>query len=259
MDTSDLCVCIPVRFQSTRLPRKALIKLAGLTVIERTIEQILKSSYLTKEQIYVFTDDERIASVVKVHGIQVIMTSSNCANALVRLSRYIDMIPEKYKYIINLHGDEPMLNIKNVDYLIEKWHKYKSRRKQKYWGLQLIRKLNHDEAVKLCQVKAVMDNKFRLLYCSRAWLPHTKNGQITNYKSVQYYGIVGLHLINRRSLRKYDIDKKAILYQIEDVEELKLLEMGVDMKCIIAPHRQERSLNTPEDLSYFLTKFGITV
>lgn len=250
INLEEICVCIPVRYQSSRLPGKPLIKLNELharTVIELTLDRVLESRMIrSKNQIFVFTDDIRIKEVVEKFGIQVFMTDSECQNALVRLSKYVDKLPSKFRAVINLHGDEPFLDTRNLDTLIQDFLHYQQNN-------ILIRQLvNYQEACDLANVKVVMNHKQELMYCSRAVIPHTKDGMIPNSElGIQYYGVVGIHILWRNDLEKYWKNNKGLNYLCEDVEELKLLELGIPLRCVMCPYKAERSLNTREDLEYF--------
>ena len=64
---------IPARFASTRLPGKPLSVIHGKTMIERVYERARAAA--TVGRVVVATDDERIASVVRGFGGEVVMTS----------------------------------------------------------------------------------------------------------------------------------------------------------------------------------------
>lgn len=63
---------IPARFASTRFPGKPLALLAGKTIIQRVYEQARKAI----DDVFVATDDERIANAVEKFGGKAVMTLS---------------------------------------------------------------------------------------------------------------------------------------------------------------------------------------
>ena len=71
---------IPARYASTRFPGKPLAMLGGKTVIQRVYEQV-KDCF---DDLYVATDDERIASCVNEFGGKYVMTSPDCNNGTER-------------------------------------------------------------------------------------------------------------------------------------------------------------------------------
>jgi 3-deoxy-manno-octulosonate cytidylyltransferase (CMP-KDO synthetase) len=64
---------IPARYASTRFPAKPLVDIAGKTMIQRVYEQAKKCDL---DHVVVATDDERIASVVRSFGGEVVMTDT---------------------------------------------------------------------------------------------------------------------------------------------------------------------------------------
>lgn len=244
----SVCVCIPVRYDSVRLPGKALMKLDGKTVIRRTWEQAMKSKYVDENNLFVFTDHDGIATEIRDLGGKVIMTPEPCENALVRLSKYCDLLPDDYKAIINLHGDEPYLNPKVIDFLCEKWSQYQ-------YGIMLCQKIQPERAADPSVVKIITNYSNTLLYCSRAPIPATKNGMISMERD--YYGIVGTHILPKHVVSDYTRDNRCNVYKQEDIEELKILEMGYTVKCFEVPYETDRSLNTPEDLTYLKEKYSL--
>lgn len=64
---------IPARYQSSRFPGKPLADLCGMPMIWWVYQQCLKVKEL--DEVYVATDDKRIAEVCRSLNIKVIMTS----------------------------------------------------------------------------------------------------------------------------------------------------------------------------------------
>jgi len=63
-------------------------------------------------------------------------------------------------------------------------------------------------------------------------------------------------IINREDIERYH-KVKCPLYQIEDIEELKLLEFGVKIKTIKCKYECERSINVMNDIKYLKKKYKI--
>jgi len=257
----NVCVCIPVRYASTRLPGKPLLPIAGKPMIIRTFEQALKSKYVGLSNLFVFTDDDRIkdcllsyypdANVIMTVGLEV-----EIPNAMYRLSYYQDLLPVQFKAIVSLHGDEPFLEPVMIDALFEKYHSCLCDLKPPTFIF--YRPISQHEAPDRSFVKIVKNCRDEVMFFSRAMIPHTKSGLADPLAS--YYACIGLLLVTRSALIKYkeplSMNKKP-LYMTEDVEELKLLEHGEVIKCLMSPVMEtERSLNTQEDYEYFISKYG---
>lgn len=111
---SKLLIVIPARYNSSRLPGKPLIPIAGTPLIERTYASALKAaqhlppSLQNKTSIVVATDDERISTHLTNKQIPVVMTDPGCNSGTERL---IDC----YKTMqcqgaaLNLQGDAPFI------------------------------------------------------------------------------------------------------------------------------------------------------
>ena len=106
---------IPARYASTRFPGKPLASIMGKTMIKRVYYQCLKSIYL--DNLIVATDDERIYNEVKSFRGNVIMTSTEHLNGTSRCAEAISKLPEKYDYVINIQGDEPLIHPEQIDTL----------------------------------------------------------------------------------------------------------------------------------------------
>ncbi len=105
---------IPSRYASTRLPGKPLIDLEGKTMIQRVYEQCLLSNQLS--DVIVATDDERIFEHLTNLGAKVMMTASHHQNGTERIAELA--INLNADYIINIQGDEPLINPLQIDELI---------------------------------------------------------------------------------------------------------------------------------------------
>ena len=108
-------VVIPARYKSSRLPGKPLIKLKGTPMIIRTYRQCLKA--VSSNKIYVATDSNLIKKTCDREGIQVVMTSPSCLQEQTELQRWLKKI--KTKYYINVQGDEPLFNPKDLKKLLK--------------------------------------------------------------------------------------------------------------------------------------------
>ena len=113
-------VVIPARYKSSRLEGKPLIDLNGIPMIIRTYRQCLK--VVPSKKIYIATDDIRIKKVCNKEGAQTIMTSKNCLTGTDRVAEVSKKI--KAKTYINVQGDEPLFNPKDLKLLIKKIKKY---------------------------------------------------------------------------------------------------------------------------------------
>lgn len=99
---------IPARYESSRFPGKPLAMISGKSMIQRVYEQAKKATNLT--EVYVATDDERIIKEVETFGGQVIMTAKEHLNGTSRCAEALEILNKSFNYIINIQGDEPLIN-----------------------------------------------------------------------------------------------------------------------------------------------------
>lgn len=97
---------IPARYASTRFPGKLLADLCGHPVIEHVYRRV--ASVL--DDVYVATDDERIASVVRSFGGNAVMTSSLHRCGTERCGEAFGLIGSGADVVIDIQGDEPFID-----------------------------------------------------------------------------------------------------------------------------------------------------
>ena len=106
---------IPARLKSTRLPEKILSPIAGKPLIVHVLERASMAERLDK--VFVAIDSSKTEKVLKEYTFDVVMTDSNHSSGTDRVSEVIKGI-EDAEIIINIQGDEPMLDPSVIDGLV---------------------------------------------------------------------------------------------------------------------------------------------
>jgi 3-deoxy-manno-octulosonate cytidylyltransferase (CMP-KDO synthetase) len=227
-------IIIPARYNSSRLPGKALKDIEGTSMIQRTFEQCIEA--LSKQDVYIATDNLKIKKHCEDFGANVLMTSSSCLTGT-------DRIAEAFKYIkcdvvINVQGDEPIINPADIIKVIDAAREYPG---EIINGKAIIETV--DEFVNPSIPKVVTRPDGKLLYMSRAAIPTTKKLKFeTAWKQICIYAFPV------DSLKTFaQQDNKTSLEQIEDIEILRFLEMGYDVR-MIKLSGSSFAIDTPEDL-----------
>ena len=103
---------IPARYGSTRFPGKPLLDLLGKSMIERVYTAARAATAL--DEVLVATDDDRIFQHVTGFGGRAVMTADShltgtdrCREAAALYARQTGQQPG---YVINIQGDEPLIN-----------------------------------------------------------------------------------------------------------------------------------------------------
>ena len=108
-------VIIPSRLSASRLPGKPLLKINGLSIISHVYKKAQEANI---GEVFVAAEDQEIIEDVKKNGGEAILTNNNhktgtdsIYEAFVKLGRTdIDLI-------MNLQGDEPLINIEDIQNL----------------------------------------------------------------------------------------------------------------------------------------------
>ena len=105
-------IIIPSRLSATRLPGKPLLKINGLSMISHVFKKAEKANI---GEVVVATEDQEIIDDVKKNGGQAILTSSNHKTGTDRIYEALNKLNESnIKLIMNLQGDEPLMNIEDI-------------------------------------------------------------------------------------------------------------------------------------------------
>ena len=101
-------IIIPARYDSVRLPGKALCDVVGKPLIQRVYECAQQAQ---PERITIATDDSRIYKVAKEFGAEVCLTSDQHHSGTDRIAEVISILGlADNDVIVNLQGDEPLVS-----------------------------------------------------------------------------------------------------------------------------------------------------
>src|SRR6185369_13699022 len=100
-------VVIPARYDSSRLPGKALLPLAGKPMLQWVHERARSSQAV---EVVVATDDERIANAARAFGADVAMTARTNVSGTDRIAE----VATSRRWgdedvVVNVQGDEPLI------------------------------------------------------------------------------------------------------------------------------------------------------
>ncbi len=240
-------VVIPARLQSTRLPRKPLVEILGKSMIQRTYEQCLKA--VPKEFVVVATDSEEIRKHCEELGMNVVMTSTLCLTGTDRIAEVAKRIDADY--YINVQGDEPVINPKDIKKVVEVL------RNRTFDG-EIINGYssidNEDDYRSLSVPKVVFREDKRLMYMSRSPIPGNKDGVFEcAFRQICIYAFPKSALLQFSA-----IGSKTYFEGMEDIEILRFLELGYDVR-MIEMTADSIPVDHPEDVTKvekYLTKNG---
>ncbi|NDI97584.1 3-deoxy-manno-octulosonate cytidylyltransferase [Flavobacterium sp. LaA7.5] len=215
----EIVLIIPARYKSTRFPGKPLTNIKGKSMIQRVYEQCAKA--FPADKIYVATEDSRIEEHCKNHGMQCILTSDNCLTGTDRIAEAALQI--EADYYINVQGDEPVFDPEDITKVISNLDKYKGEIINGYCAI------HEEEQYKSVSVpKVVFRPDGRMLYMSRAAIPGNKNEAfIKSWRQVCIYAFPKKALLDFSSIKH-----KTVLEEMEDIEILRFLELGYEVRML---------------------------
>ena len=118
----DYLIVIPARIRSSRFPAKPLAKINSKELILHVLDRCNK--VFDKEKIIVATDSLKILNFVKNNKYKSILTSAKCLTGTDRVSEVSKKI--NAKVYVNVQGDEPLINPKDIENILSAKKKYKN-------------------------------------------------------------------------------------------------------------------------------------
>ncbi len=229
---------IPARYQSTRLPGKALADLAGKPLIQRVYENAQKCQRI--DRIIVATDDERIQTVVKNFGGECRMTDSDLPSGTDRVAMVAKRID--CDIVVNIQGDEPFLDPGVIDKAIEALINNTD------YKVSTVGKIGvtKEERQSPDTVKVITNNKSEAIYFSRYGIPYIRDNNI-NSSTDPSMKHIGLYVFRKDYLMEFITMAPGVLEQLEKLEQLRILE-NCEKIYVAETTKDCFGIDTPEDL-----------
>ena len=232
---------IPARYNSTRFPGKPLAMIKGKTMIQRVCEQAWKSKL---DAVVVATDDIRIADEVLKFGGKYVMTDPRHQSGTDRCCEAVQMLEEQYDAVINIQGDEPFIDPRHIDLLVDMISRDDTQL------ASLVKRVEDAEDLfGSTQVKVVMDKTGKALYFSRNPIPFMQN--VAHEKWLQkgrFYQHIGIYAYKTETLHQIARMQPSALEQAESLEQLRWLENGLSIRMAVVAG-ESISIDTPDDLA----------
>ena len=216
-----ICI-IPARYASTRLPGKPLRLIAGLPMICRVYQRASQASKV--DTTVVATDDQRIFDAVDANGGRAVMTRADHSTGTDRLAEAVESFTDA-DLIINVQGDEPLINPSLIDELITLFEDDE----QLNMATVAVELNEQSEIDNPNNVKVVTDRNKNALYFSRSPIPFERNKNRS-----KTYKHIGIYAYRRDFLLEYASMEPTPLEQAESLEQLRALENGHKIKVIVS-------------------------
>ncbi len=222
-------IVIPARYGSTRFPGKPLVPILGKPMIRWVVEGAMKSR---SSYIMVATDDRRICDAVSPL-VECRITPSELPSGTDRVAYVAREL--NFDIVVNLQGDEPLVDGKIIDNLIEALDETVD-------IVTPVRSVNREEARKPGTVTVVTDRYGNALYFSRSLIPfyREKRDEI-------FLKHIGIYVFWKESLLKFVSLPPGKLEMIEKLEQLRALENGMKIRVVEVLYKSI-PVDYPEDV-----------
>ena len=217
-------ILIPSRLSATRLPNKPLLKINNLSIVNH-VYQKAKSTGIG--EVYVATGDKEIFQEVIENGGNCILTEKKHLTGTDRIfEAYQKLNLNNIDYIINLQGDEPMINVEDVKNLNNKVINIKSEiatlackiKDEKFFENSNIVKVTTDEDLS-------KDNTSKAKSFSRKVL-------FNNQENIYHH--IGIYMYKISILQKF-VNLRQTQNEIsQNLEQLRAMENNITIDVILA-------------------------
>ena len=240
---------IPARYDSTRLPGKPLLLIAGKPLIVLVAERAAAASTISRT--IVATDDVRIADAVGAAGFDVVMTRADHATGTDRIAEVAHNL--QAEIIVNVQGDEPLIDPLTIDRAVD------AVRNDPSAQMSTTYELIDDPADVLSPsvVKIAIDTEGYATAFSRnpIHLPNQavdKDGSIESSPDesgllLSFKKHTGLYAYRREFLLEFTRWPQSDSERKESLEQMRALDRGVKIKVVEAASRSI-GVDTKDDL-----------
>lgn len=216
-------VIIPSRLSASRLPGKPLLKINGLSIISHVYKKAQEANI---GEVFVAAEDQEIIDDVKKNGGEAILTNNNHKTGTDRIyEAFVKLGRTDIDLIMNLQGDEPLMNIEDIQKLNK--HMIQTKRDLGTLAAKINNKKvfeNHD-IVKVITEESLDETKFpRAINFMRK----------LNKENNQAYHHLGIYCYNVEILKRF-ISFKQSENEIENrLEQLRALDNNINVNVALA-------------------------
>jgi 3-deoxy-manno-octulosonate cytidylyltransferase (CMP-KDO synthetase) len=211
--------------------------LGGKTVIRRTYEAAVSTNLF--DDVFVVTDSELIYKEIISNGGKAIMSIKEHESGSDRIAEAIENMD--VDLVINVQGDEPFINKKPLEELIEVFKN--DVEKKVDLGSLMFQITDKEEINNPNNVKVITDQEGFALYFSRSVIPFPRDENA----GVRYMKHIGIYAFRKQALLDFYSLPMLSLEASEKLEQLRYLEYGKRIKMVETTHGSI-GIDTEEDL-----------
>lgn len=234
-----IIVIIPSRYGSSRFEGKPLAKICGKPMIQHTYHRAASATQVN--DVFVATDDLRIANAVRDFGGNAIMTGDQNRSGTDRAAEAAEKLGlAREDIVINVQGDQPMLDPRCLNQVVMPFFTDPSVE----MTTLAFKIVNSREITDPKDVKVTFDQQGFALYFSRSPIPFGRDSS----EIFDTYKHLGIYAYTRNFLDIFRKLPTGHLENIEKLEQLRAMEYGYKIKVIITEY-DSPEVDLPEDIS----------
>ena len=229
---------IPARIGSKRFPKKILADIDGKPMVVHVAERAKQSKLL--EKVILAIDSNEAKQVLSDFDLEIVMTSKDHVSGTDRVTEVVKGL-DSAELIINIQGDEPLLDPKVIDGLIKIFND-----STVSMGTVVSRKIGIRDYLDRNVVKAFLDEN-QNAYDFKRDIYDSDIGGV--FRHIGFYGF------DRDTLLQFSLlpaSKNEIKYSLE---QFRALDNGIKIKAFIS-NAQQQAIDTPEDLDRVLSQLN---
>ena len=233
-------IIIPARIESTRLPGKPLLDIAGKPMVQHVYERAMEAGAAS---VTVATDSLRVEEVVREFGGNACLTNDLHASGTDRLAEAAQIIGlSDDDLVVNLQGDEPLMPASLITRVAETLKKDK----QAVVATACIRIVDPAAINDPNIVKVVTDRLGHALYFSRAAIPFLRDpGSEFEHRVFRH---IGLYAYRCGFLAEFTQFTPSSLEHVEALEQLRVLWYGGKIAVLETADDPGHGVDTADDL-----------
>ena len=217
-------VIIPSRLAATRLPGKPLLKIQGLSIISHVFKKAEKANI---GEVIVATEDQEIINDVKHNGGQAILTGSNHKTGTDRIYEALKKLGKlDIELVMNLQGDEPLMNIEDIRNLHSQMVKNKKVELGTLASVIEDKKFYKDQNVVkvITKEKLNFENFPETINFTREILDQNKN----------IYHHLGIYCYQLETLKKFVSNEQSVNEIKNRLEQLRAIDNNIKINVALA-------------------------
>ena len=216
-------VIIPSRLSATRLPGKPLLKINGLSIISHVMKKAVRANI---GEVFVATEDQEIVDDVKKNGGQAILTNNYHKTGTDRIFEAINKLEKTdIELVVNLQGDEPLMNIDDLKTLHDKMTQSKAQFGTLASNISDKNVLEEQSVVKVITKDSLTDSNF----------PEAKDFKreiINDTKNVYHH--LGVYCYQFKTLKKFISFDQSPNEIKNKLEQLRALDNHIKINVALA-------------------------